>query len=168
MNVSVNNYQYMKQLYAFLLILTLTSCDYFNVKKTSSEAILKEELQTFNWNEVDVYPTFLVCDSIKGENEKTRCFTEVLTTHILEYLQSKTIIVTNDVRDTINLKLQVSETGALSLLNFEADSLTVREIPNIEALIYSSLDSLPKVFPATKRGQQVKTQFDLPIIIFAD
>lgn len=158
----------MKQFYAFILILALTSCEYFNAKKTSSEAILKEELQIFNWKDVDEYPTFSVCNSVKTKNEKTACFTEVLTTHILEFLQNKTIIVTREVSDTINLKLQVSETGILSLLDVEADSLIVKEIPNIKALIYSSLDSLPKVFPAIKRGQQVKTEFDLPVVIFAN
>ena len=30
----------------FIFILLITSCDYFNVKKISSEAILKEELET--------------------------------------------------------------------------------------------------------------------------
>lgn len=163
-----NKYKHMKQLYAFLLVLTLTSCEYFNVKKTTSEAILKEELQTFNWNDVDVYPTFSTCDSVESKNEKTACFTEVLTTHILGFLQNKNIIVTHHITDTINIKLRVSETGDLSLLNIKADSLIIKEIPNLEALIYSSLDSLPKVFPAIKRGQQVKTEFELPIIIYAN
>ena len=158
----------MKQIYVFILVLAFTSCEYFNAKKTTPEAILDEELQTFNWNDVDVYPTFSVCDSIETKNEKTVCFTEVLTNHILEYLQSKPIVVTQDVTDTIHLKFQVSEMGVLSLLNIEADSLIVKEIPHIEDLIYCSLDSLPKVFPAIKRGQQVKTEFKLPIIIHAD
>lgn len=158
----------MKQICVFILVLALTSCEYFNAKKTTPEAILNQELQTFNWNDVDVYPTFSVCDSIEIKNEKTACFTEVLTTHILEYLQNEPIIVTQNVTDTINLKFQVSERGDLSLLDIEVDSLIVKEIPNIEALVYASLDSLPKVFPAIKRGQQVKTEFKLPIIIKAN
>ncbi|MBP0905668.1 hypothetical protein ACFSKN_16490 [Mariniflexile gromovii] len=158
----------MKQICVFILVLALTSCEYFNAKKTTPEAILNEELQTFNWNDVDVYPTFSECDSIETKNGKTTCFTEVLTTHILEKLQKDSIVVTQDVTDTINLKFQVSETGILSLLNIDTDSLIMKEIPNIEALIYSSLDSLPKVFPAIKRGQQVKTEFELPVIIQAN
>ena len=53
----------MKKISVLLCVLILSSCEYFNVKKTSSEAILKEELQTFNWNEVDAYPSFSDCDS---------------------------------------------------------------------------------------------------------
>ena len=47
----------------------------------------------------------------------------------------------------------------------EVDSLTNQEIPNIKVLLAKSIDSLPKIFPAIKRGQQVKTEFKLPIII---
>ena len=57
-----------------IFILLLTSCDYFNVKKTSSEAILKEELETFNWNDVDEYPSFTACDSSTLKEDRTICF----------------------------------------------------------------------------------------------
>lgn len=158
----------MKHIFVFILFMLLVSCEYFNVKKTTSEAILKEELQTFNWNDVDIYPSFSACDSLKTKDEKTSCFTEILTNHILRYLENEPIIVTHDVKDTINLEFQVSETGILSLLEVKIDSLTIQEIPNIKYLIHSSLDSLPKIFPAIKRGQQVKTEFKLPIIIQAN
>jgi hypothetical protein len=155
----------MKRICVFLVILILTSCEYFNVKKISSEAILNEELQTFNWKDVDVYPTFSSCDSSATKLESERCFEHTLTTHITDYLHKETIIVTQDVNDTIVLDFQVSEAGTLSLLHSKMDSITLQEIPNIKELLILSLDSLPKVFPAIKRGQQVKTQFKLPIII---
>tara|TARA_R110001583_G_scaffold38897_4_gene125361 strand:+ start:2334 stop:2810 length:477 start_codon:yes stop_codon:yes gene_type:complete len=155
----------MKQLYVFILVLMLTSCEYFNVKKTSSEAILNEELKTFNWDDVDEYPAFSICDSLNTKQEKKQCFESKLTNEIFNFLENEVIVVTQDINDTINLSFQVSEKGELSLLNFEVDSLTIREIPNIKTLIHQSLDSLPNIFPAIKRGQQVKTQFELPIII---
>tara|TARA_R110002049_G_scaffold305738_1_gene503143 strand:- start:14728 stop:15204 length:477 start_codon:yes stop_codon:yes gene_type:complete len=155
----------MKQICVFLVVVTLTSCKYFDVKKTSSEAILNEELQTFNWKEVDTYPTFSSCDSLASKMENERCFEHTLTAHITDYLQKETIVVTQDVHDTILLDFQVSEMGKLSLLHSKIDSITLQEIPNIQELLLLSLDSLPKVFPAIKRGQQVKTQFKLPIII---
>ncbi len=155
----------MKQICVFIFFLMLTSCEYFNVKKTSSEAILKEELQTFNWSEVDEYPTFSICDSVSVKQKRSDCFVEVLTTHISEFLQKETIIISQDINDTIHLKLQVSEKGNLTLLNTTIDSLTIQEIPIIKNLLAESLNSLPKIFPAIKRGQQVKTEFKLPIII---
>lgn len=155
----------MRQICVLLLFLVLTSCEYFNVKKTSSEAILKEELQTFNWNDVDEYPSFSVCDSLTVKAEKKSCFQQVLTTHISDFLQNEIIIVTKDISDTIVLNFRVTETGELKLIDSKINALTKEEIPNIETLLAKSLDSLPKIFPAIKRGQQVTTEFKLPIII---
>ncbi|WP_299556807.1 hypothetical protein [Seonamhaeicola sp.] len=155
----------MKYALTFLLLLLLSSCKFFDVKKTSSEAILKEELKTFNWNEVDVYPSFSRCDSLEKKHEKMYCFQYFLKKQIFDFLEDEVIVVTRDVSDTIQLKFQVSETGVLTLINTEIDSLTVKEIPNIHELLDKSLDALPPIFPAIKRGQQVKTEFQLPIII---
>lgn len=141
------------------------SCEYFNVKKTSSDAILKEELQTFNWNQVDEYPSFPECDSVITKQERKQCFEYVLTTHITSFLQKDTIVVTQNIEDTLLLQFQISEKGELSVLHIKVDSLTSQEIPNIKDLLLHGLDSLPKIFPAIKRGQQVKTQFKLPVII---
>ena len=147
------------------MCVSLVSCEYFNVKKTSSEAILSEELETFDWTEVDEYPTFSACDSLTTKHEKKQCFERVLNTHIAQYLQQERIIVTRDIDDTIELQFQVSEKGTLTLLDARIDSLTTAEIPNIKTLLTQSLDSLPRIFPAIKRGQQVRTEFKLPIII---
>jgi hypothetical protein len=155
----------MKQLCVFILVLMLSSCEYFNVKKTSSEAILKEELQTFNWEDVDEYPAFMVCDSLNTKQDKQLCFERILTNQTLNFLKEKKIVVTEDVNDTINLKFKVSETGIITLATFHVDSITLQQIPDIKLYIRESLQSLPKVYPAIKRGQQVKTEFELPIII---
>ncbi|WNH08283.1 hypothetical protein [Thalassobellus suaedae] len=155
----------MKHLYVFILVFMLTSCEYFNVKKTSSEAILNEELQTFNWNDVDAYPTFSSCDSMLTKQEKKQCFESHLTTQIFSFLESEGIVVTQDINDTIVLSFEVSETGVLSLSSSKIDTLTFQEIPNIKTLLNKSIDSLPKIFPAIKRGQQVKIAFELPVII---
>jgi hypothetical protein len=158
----------MKKISVLICVLMLSSCEYFNVKKTSSEAILKEELQTFNWNDVDEYPSFSICDSSSNKQERKQCFETTLTSYITTYLQKDTIVVTQDIKDTINLKLQVSDKGIISVLSVNVDSVTSLEIPNIKALLAESLGALPKIFPALKRGQQVKTEFKLPIIIHVD
>ncbi|MCF7559936.1 hypothetical protein L3X39_04740 [Sabulilitoribacter multivorans] len=155
----------MRQICFFLCMLVLTSCECFNVKKTTPEAILNEELKTFNWKEVDTYPSFSECDSLAGKEEKMYCFQYFLKKHISGKLLNETIVVNQDINDTINLQFQVSDKGVLSILNTDMDSVTIKEIPNINELLYKSLDSLPKIYPAIKRGQQVTTEFNLPIII---
>ncbi len=158
----------MKQIALIMVTLILTSCDYFDVKKTSSEAILNEELKTFNWSEVDVYPTFSSCDNESSEDAKKLCFQNTLRTVIYNTIQSDTIVVTESLKDTVLIKFEISEKGKLSVVNMDIDSITTKEIPNIKALLQSSLDSLPTIYPAIKRGQQVKTVFTLPIIIQAN
>ncbi|UKM65953.2 hypothetical protein GSB9_02525 [Flavobacteriaceae bacterium GSB9] len=143
----------------------LFSCEYFNVKKTSSEAILNEELQTFNWNDVDEYPSFQACESSISKTERKVCFQYTLTNHIANFLKKEVVVVGQDVQDTVMLQFQVSKRGDLVLIQVEADSITEYEIPEIKTLLEKSLDSLPEIFPALKRGQQVTTEFKLPIII---
>lgn len=138
------------------------------MKKTSSEAILKEELQTFNWNDVDEYPSFEDCEASISKTERTVCFQNIITTSVTDFLQKERIVVTQDIKDTIMLKLRVSNKGDLQLLDAKIDSLTTQEIPNIKQLLNRSLDSLPKLFPAIKRGQQVTTEFKLPIVILVN
>ncbi|WP_248722040.1 hypothetical protein [Seonamhaeicola sp. ML3] len=135
------------------------------MKKTTSEAILNEELKTFDWNDVDTYPSFSACDSLISKSEKKQCFEHYLSSHILKSLESELIVVTQDIHDTLELYFNVSEKGDLTLLNTKIGSLTISEIPNINALISESLDSLPEVFPANKWSIPVKTAFKLPLVI---
>ena len=155
----------MKKLFVLLLILSFFSCNYFNAKKISSEDILSEELKTFTWNEVDAYPIFESCDSTLSQVESKLCFQQVLTDSISHYLYKNEIVVSSSINSTINLDFEVSDRGYLSLINIEQDSLISAEIPQLDSLLYKSIESLPKIYPALKRGQQVTTKFRLPILV---
>jgi len=155
----------MKRITVFLLFITITSCQYFNVKKTTPEAILEEEQKAINWNDVDVFPTFSICDSLQTSEEKTKCFQNTISNHVSKNLQQKIIIVSQDVVDILKMELLVSEEGVISVKNIEAKNTTLEEIPDLKNMLEESLIGLPKIFPAIKRGQQVKTQFELPIIL---
>ncbi|MCX7546966.1 hypothetical protein OS188_03265 [Xanthomarina sp. F1114] len=135
------------------------------MKKTTSDAILNEELKTFNWSNVDEYPSFASCNDAISKEEKKRCFQNTLTAIITNKIQRDTIVVSQNIDDTIYIKFQISEQGVLSFLEAKVDSVTRHEIPNIDEILTSSLDSLPEIYPAIKRGQQVKTAFTLPVII---
>lgn len=158
----------MKHLYLSFGFLLLVSCNYFDVKKTTSDAILNEELKTFNWSDVDEYPSFASCNDDVSKEEKKHCFQNTLIAIITNKIQRDTIVVSQDINDTIFMKFQISETGILSLMEAKIDSVTLHEIPNIKELLKNSLHSLPEIYPAIKRGQQVKTAFTLPVIIQVD
>jgi len=150
----------------FLLILLLaTSCNYFEKKKVYTEDLLEEELQTFNWNDVDTYPTFSSCDSITIKEDSKACFQNTLIGSVNEFLESQNIVVSNDVNDTIRLKIVIDNKGVLKVESINLNPDTVFQIPEIDSLLRQSLKSIPKIYPAIKRGQQVTTAFELPVIV---
>jgi hypothetical protein len=155
----------MKYIFLFVIIITFFSCDKVVKKKVYSSDILLEELKSFNWNEVDVYPSFSNCDQEISKEAKKVCFQNTLSEFIFKSISKEKIVVTQSINDTVFIDFQISEIGNLSVLKIKYSDLIKEEIPRLDNLIYRTLDLLPTIFPATKRGQQVKTQFKLPIVI---
>ncbi len=155
----------MNRILLFLSVLILTSCDYFDKKKVYTEDLLEEELQTFNWKDVDEYPSFDSCDSISGKENKKQCFESTLRNILNTNLAKHQIIVTEDIDDTIQLKITIDHKGNFEISNIISSEYTRTQIPQLHELLRQSLDSLPKIYPAIKRSQPVTTQFSLPVII---
>lgn len=155
----------MNRIVCLLILIVATSCNYFEKKKVYPEDLLEEELQTFNWNEVDTYPTFSSCDSLTTKEENKVCFQNTLVNNVNAFLAAQNIVVSNDVNDTIRLKIIVNNEGVLEVESIKIKPETIEEIPEIDSLLKQSLKGIPKIFPAIKRGQQVTTAFELPVIV---
>lgn len=155
----------MQRLLFLFCFIMLCSCNYFENKKIYSEDLLKEELQAIDWNAVDEYPSFSVCDSVSKQQDREKCFKNTLLQHVNQYLLKQTIVVSQDIEDTIALKLAIDKTGNVKVIDIKAKPKTLVVIPEIDSLLRYSIKLLPKVFPAIKRGQQVDTEFVLPVII---
>ena len=152
----------MKRLILVLTILFFVSCDYFDKKKIDTKTIVNDELKSINWNDVDEYPTFSICDST---NNKKECFQNVLRDRLNAKLSNQNIVVTEDVNDTILLRIYIDSEGVFSIKSIECSDITKAQIPQLDSLLRHSFDSLPKIFPAIKRSQQVATEFSLPVIV---
>ncbi len=155
----------MKRLSFFIIGITFFSCDHFETKKVSSEDILKQELEALNWNDVDQYPSFSECDTLTEQEALKKCFENTFVRHINTFLSDQNIVVDNDVNDTIVLDLTIDKSGTVEVLDINLKTETREEIPEIDSLLIQSVKTLPKLFPAIKRGQQVTTKFQLPIVI---
>jgi len=127
-----------------------------------------EELKTFNWNEVDRYPSFENCENSIYFQDNKNCFEQTITAHISEYFGTQNIIVSQTVSDTILIDLLVTNRGELQVFKIQTDDLTRKQIPAFDSILKRSLHGLPKLFPAIKRSQQVQTAFQLPIIFRVD
>ncbi|MBV7269624.1 hypothetical protein [Winogradskyella luteola] len=158
----------MKPILFLFVLLFATSCSYFEKKKLNSEDLYKEELQTLNWNDVDTYPTFGSCDSITAKEDSKICFQNTFLESVNLYLGSQNIIVSEDVNDTIRLRLIIDNKGQLEVESIMVKPETQFQIPKIDSLLRQSLKRVPKIYPAIKRGQQVTTAFELPVIVKID
>ena len=158
----------MNRIACLLLLIFLSACDYFEKQKVDAKDLLEEELQTFNWNDVDIYPTFGSCNAITAKEESKLCFQNTLLLHVNEYLGRQMIVVSEDVNDTIRLRLTIDSKGLLNIQNITIKPETKIQIPAIDSLLRQSLKQIPKIHPAIKRGQQVTTAFELPVIVKID
>lgn len=155
----------MKQIVIVLCLLSMMSCGYFNKKKVNTEDLLEEELKTFTWHEVDEYPSFASCDFTSGKAKKKHCFEQTLREVLNRNLEQQTIIVSQAIEDTVHLKITIDNKGTFLINTIESSDLTQHEIPQLDSLLRSSFEALPKIYPAIKRSQQVTTQFTLPVVI---
>ena len=152
--------------YALILLSILCcSCHYFEKKKLDSEMLLEKELQAFDWNQLDQYPSFENCeDGIDSEANKT-CFETVLTTHISKVLKSKASIFSAPSKDTLTLDLTVSKSGRIFVKSLKGSPLTADKTQSIIDTLTQSFSALPILYPAIKRSQHVEAVFQLPIIL---
>ena len=155
----------MKYILSLFFLVFFFSCDLNIKKKISVDEILDEEWKTFSWSDVDEYPTFTNCDSLSSLSLKKECFISTLSNQISTDLINNTKIVNRTIQDTVMLRFTISKKGEISLeeLILDQDIIDLRKI--IDSSFQSSIDKLPKIFPAIKRGQQVNIKFSLPIFV---
>lgn len=151
--------------FLLFLILTASSCNYFETEKISSDTFYEEELKTIDWNDVDQYPAFKECESHTYKLAQKNCFVTTLSEHIYVMIQSKEMVASNNLQDTIQLSFSISKKGDLRISQMIVDSLISTQFPLLEDWMRTSIEELPLLAPAYKRGIPVQTEFSLPIIL---
>lgn len=151
-----------------LFVVILAGCERFETKKITSEEILSEETQDLNWNEVDQYPAFEECRNITEIEAAKSCFGQKVANSVYARIEEKRPVVSEVLYDTILLHLRISEKGTPAIDSMEIDSVLTYHLPEIDDWLRESIDSLPRVYPATKRGIPVATKFKMPVVIRAE
>lgn len=158
----------MKKIIILILLPLFLGCNNFETKKISSEEVLDKETRSLNWKEVDEYPAFENCKNI-SELEKARdCFEATVANSVNAYLARQEPIVTEAIDDTLYVHLEISKTGRPTIESIEVDTLVTNQIPELKLWLQQSIDSLPQIFPASKRGIPVSSIFIMPIVIKAE
>ena len=155
----------MKYILSLIFLFFFFSCELNINKKISVDDILDEEWKTFNWSDVDEYPSFTTCDSLLTISQKKECFISTLSNQIYSDLISNTKTVNRIIQDTVILKFTISKDGEIDFDELIVDESIIDLRSLIDLSFKSSIKKLPKIFPAIKRGQQVNVKFSLPIYV---
>ena len=91
----------------FLILVCVTSCDYFRKPVPSKEVLLENELKSIDWNKVDQYPSIVECENIEDKTQRQQCFFEYLTSIIQQKLSQDTLPFPGIDIDTIIVKVTV-------------------------------------------------------------
>lgn len=153
---------------AILCCVFLTSCSGWETKKIPTKDFLEQEWKTIDITEVDVYPSFAVCDSISESDKIKHCFEDHITASFYEQLSKHTIVVQETLDETVWIDFVVNEKGKICLDSIHLTPTIRKEIPNLPLWINDATTLLPVSYPATKRGIPVKTRFKIPVVLKVD
>ena len=157
----------MKRILLLITVFLFFSCN-FETKKISSEEVLELESKTLNWKEVDEYPAFKDCQEITELSAARQCFEQEVAENVYAYLAKQQPVVTQSIDDTLFLFLQIDRKGTPRIDSVKIDTTLTNELPELRTWLNQSIDSLPKIYPASKRGVPVATVFKMPIVIKAE
>ena len=143
------------------------SCEFdFQIdKKITVDEFINEELKSLNWNDVDQYPVFENCLEINNVKNKNNCFVETITSSFRENLKTNNLVLNRTLIDTVRMVLKVDKIGKISIENMTISDQNNKYKEVITKSFENTVSSLPKLYPAIKRGQAVDVRFNIPIII---
>ena len=155
-----------KTLIIIFCFLTI-SCEFdFQIdKKITVDEFINEELKSLNWNDVDQYPVFENCLEINNVKNKNNCFVETITNSFRDNLKTNNLVLNRTLIDTVRMVLKVDKIGKISIENMTISDQNNKYKEVITKSFENTVSSLPKLYPAIKRGQEVDVIFNIPIII---
>lgn len=118
-----------------------------------------------DYSSVDVSPSFRVCDSLIEKDKKDTCFRTTLRQEIFSSLAKQSIQVPQSVDETIEVAITIQSNKEVKLTSIKSSDSLMAIVPSLKAILKKSVEELPAVYPAIKRGIPVTTVYKLPIRI---
>ena len=144
------------------LLISFTSCEYFSFEKNKN--IEKIDVDV-DFTSVDVSPSFKVCDSLIEKDKKNTCFRTTIRQEISSSLAKQSIQVLKSVDETIEVAITIQSNKEVKLTSIKSSDSLLVILPSLKAILKKSVEELPAVYPAIKRGVPVTTVYKLPIRI---
>ena len=102
---------------------------------------------------------------INNVKNKNNCFVETITSSFRENLKTNNLVLNRTLIDTVRMVLKVDKIGKISIENMTISDQNNKYKEVITKSFENTVSSLPKLYPAIKRGQEVDVIFNIPIII---
>ncbi len=137
------------------------SCNYFSNDGND----LKSKLDTVvDFTTVDISPSFKECEQLL-DDEKTECFRTTIRQHFTNGLRQNQLTSDEDISETIVIVLRISDKGKMKLKKIKSSDEIQDKFPELKLLLNQIVSEIPNLYPATKRGIPVTTEYQLPIEI---
>lgn len=144
------------------LLFSFTSCEYFSFEKNKNIEKINMDV---DFTSVDVSPSFKVCDSLIDRDKKSSCFRTTIRQEISCSLAKQSIQVTQSVDETIEVAITIQSNKEVKLTSIKSSDSLLVILPSLKAILKKSVEELPAIYPAIKRGIPVTTVYKLPIRI---
>ena len=146
----------------FLLFLLITSCDNFSFSKNKN---LQAVDTIVDYTSVDFSPSFKVCDSIIDKHQKSNCFRTTIHQKIGVELQKHQFVIRDSISEIVYVDLLINSKGKIILEAMDSSEEIKIKLPKLDSVLRISIDKIPNVYAAIKRGIPVTTKYRLPIKI---
>ncbi len=148
-----------------LVLCGLASCGFFESKEKKTQKLVEKELREIDFNDVDDYPLFDDCDETATKEQQKKCFEEQLLSHLSMALNEFEFTADKKTKDTVFLDFIIENDGSIPILNIENKEALGEQVYEFENVITNSINSLPRLEPALKRGVPVRAKFRVPIVL---
>ena len=118
-----------------------------------------------NFSSVDTSPSFKVCDSIIDKQKKTNCFRTTIHKKIGAELQKHQFVIRDSISEIVYVDLLINSKGKIILEAMDSSEEIKIKLPKLDSVLRISIDKIPNVYAAIKRGIPVTTKYRLPIKI---
>ncbi len=155
----------MKYFLSYCLLVLFASCELFVSKEKKTQELVNKEMLEIDWNDIDSYPLFENCDETLTKMVQRECFEQEVLTHCAKNLKDVEFTLLSGADSIIQVDFLVDQEGRISILEIQKDPAIDTQMPNFDQLIEQSLQKMPSLAPALKRGIPVKAKFRIPILL---
>ena len=139
-----------------------TSCDKFSFSKSKKQQALDTIV---DFSSVDMFPSFKVCDAIINKDKKADCFRKTIHQKIGEELLKHEFTIKDAIDEVVYVDVLINSKGEFRIDAIVSSKNIKNKIPKLDSLIKATVQNLPTIYPAIKRGIPVTTKHRLPVKI---